>query len=207
MVLLAVLLLSCTAPLKTVTRQYEDAPLCCKSFRDFDYEKIEAGDRKKFRIDGDSRAFLFDTGKSFFMAFELPEYRRPYSITIKSFFIGDRIQTSYIFSPEVIFLDEDFKVARKIDGRAFRYVKPFFGPARNLKVEIPVTDEDQPDKYMIILTTKNLLERKTGIVVPIIIPLIFPGLVGAVPMGSDYVQVPHSPVGKIKIELKPLTAG
>ena len=42
-------------------------------------------------LDEKSKAYVFDTGKSYFQSFELPTVRTPYRITIESYLLGDQM--------------------------------------------------------------------------------------------------------------------
>ncbi len=204
LVLICLLLISCTASIETVRKAYEEAPSCCKKFSEFRYEKIEIGKGRNFYLKASTPAARFSTGKSFFKAFELPDFSRPYRITVRSYFVGDRPEKSYIFFPVVIFLDKKFEVTREVREDAFENMESFFGFRRGLFAEIPVKEENAEDKYMIILTTEDLLKETTLLKVPNTIPLFLPGLAGAIPIGWRYIEVPNAPLGRLKVELRPL---
>ncbi len=205
--IISLLLMSCAVNLQKVTEQYRAAPLCCSGYSEFEYEEIKLGDRRKIFIDSHSKAYEFKWGKSFFRAFKLPEYKRPYGIIIKSFFLGGQPRKAYIFSPMVILLDKDFNITYKIRGNSFTNIKTLIGFRKGLVAEIPVTEEDSEGRYMVILTTEELLRGRTGLEVPVMMPLFIPGLAGALPIGANYIKVPHSPVGKVTVELKALGNG
>ena len=158
-------------------------------------------------IDENSEVFVFDTGKSYFKAFELPEYTALYTITIKSYMLGGHIKSAYIFRPAVMFLDERFSVIRFIDNGVFQFKKtaPFetSGLGAMFEAEIPVAQENAHERYMIILTTDKLLGEKTAKTVQVFVPFIFPGVVGILPTGKEEtVYIPYSPIGKFKIVIR-----
>jgi maltose operon protein len=184
---------------------YRDAPLCCKGFEEFEYEKLALPDSRNFKVDETSQAFAFETGKSYFKAFELPGYSSSYMISIKSYMIGDSVKTGYIFYPAVIFLDEDYSVTRMMETGLFHYARAglseTLGPNRKLEGTINIAPDDGSERYMIVLTTGALLGIREEDEAPVTIPFIFPGFVGIIPTGNEKVFVPHSPVGKLSIKV------
>jgi maltose operon protein len=187
-------------------RQYQEAPVCCGSYDEFEYEKLALPDSRNFKIDENSQAFVFDTGKSYFKAFELPEYSSPYKISVKSYMMGETVKTGYIFYPAVIFLNAEYEVTRIIETGLFRYAKAglseTWGPGRKLEGTIHIDRDNSNERYMLILTTEELLGATEEDEVPVMIPVIFPGFVGVIPTWKkEKVFVPHSPVGEFAIEL------
>jgi maltose operon periplasmic protein len=209
--LCCIFLSACAAPLETVMSRYQEASISCAGYREFGYEKLDIPDSKSFWIDKDSKVFGFDTGKSYFKAFELPKYSSPYSILIKSYQMGG--SPAYIFSPAIMFLDERFAVTRFIEKGIFNYTRISLletsswetGWAFALEAKIPITPENANDRYMVILTTDDLINGKEVFVSPSFAPLILPGVVGAIPTGQvNASNIPHSPIGKIKVVVKSL---
>lgn len=199
-----ILLASCAAPYKKVMARFEESPLCCRGFEEFRYEPLSLPDEKSFRIDEESGAFAFETGKSYFRAFELPPFTAPYSITVKSYLLGDSIKNAYIFRPAVMFLDSRHEMTRLLETGAFAYAKPSLFETSGLRMmytgEIPVSAENAGDRYMIILTTDRLRAETAIHTSRIFIPFIFPGIVGVLPTGAKETNyVPHAPVGKLRI--------
>jgi len=208
-ILSCIFISSCATPYKTVLNRYYEATVCCREFKEFQYEKLYIPDSKSFMIDENSQAFIFDTGKSYFKAFELPEYTVPYTITIKSYMLGDHIKSAYIFCPAVMFLDERLSIIRFIENDVFQYKKtaPFetSGLGAMFEAEIPVTQEGAHERYMIILTTDKLLGEKIAKTVPVFVPFIFPGVVGVLPTGKqEMVYIPYSPIGRLNILIRKL---
>ncbi len=201
------LLYSCAVtPLETVMNRYHEAPACCKGYSEFNYEKLIIPDSKVFWLNEESKAFIFDTGKSYFKAFELPVYSSPYSISIRSYKIGQTAKSFYIFSPAVMFLDERFNVTRFLDKNVFQYHRISLfdfdsaGNAFALEGEISVVQENARERYMVILTTDGVLAKETSEAQQAYVPIIIPGFVSVMPTGRSYaVSIPHSPAGKIKI--------
>ena len=50
----------------------ESGPVCCESFREFDFQPLVAGEKHEVVLDENSPLFEFPEGKSRFFAFRLP---------------------------------------------------------------------------------------------------------------------------------------
>jgi hypothetical protein len=202
------LLASCAMSLGTARERYEAAPVASfQSFADFPYEKLSLKDSKAFRMDEHFPAFDFATGKSFFKAFSLPQSPTPFTVTVRSYLVGQDIQTGYIFAPRVIFLDERFTVTRTLGKGDFHYAKPGLFETWDWRAMLESStriDQSALDEcYLIILTTKEALQKKTTLEYPVIIPFIMPGVMGAIPTGETVdTPVPNSPVGNLRIILE-----
>lgn len=202
------LLASCAMPLGTARERYEATPMVSyQGFVNFPYEKLRLKDSKAFRIDLHSPAFDFDTGKSFFRAFALPQSPTPYTVTVRSYLVGQHLKSGYIFAPRVIFLNDRFTVTRTLEKGDFHYAKPGMfetsGWRAMLEGSTRIDQSVRDERYLIILTTKEALKEKTILPYPVIIPVIMPGVVGAIPTGKKMdTPVPNSPMGNLRIILE-----
>ena len=86
----------CATSYGTALRRYTEAPDCCPSLAELPVEPLRPGDKKSFTMGEGSPAYRFDTGKSYFRAFTLPQGPYPYKVTVKSFVIGDNLKSAYI---------------------------------------------------------------------------------------------------------------
>lgn len=204
-IIIILMLSGCATPYSTVMKSYKEASICCESMEDFEFENIEIGDPKGFDLNEKSSLYLFDTGKSFFKAFALPQSAHPYQVTIRSYMLGDVIKSAYIFFPQAVTLDEDFKVVRSTNPQIFQLQKmgltETWGLRYKIEGHIYFPEGNKVEKYLIILTTDELLRAKISLTAWRIVPFIFPGIVGAVPAGKEEVLVPHSPWGKLNISV------
>jgi hypothetical protein len=199
----------CSIPYAKTISQYENAALCCSSMDKFTFEALQVGDSKSFDLNEKSPAYQFLTGKSYFKAFLLPQSSYPYVVTVTSYMVGDTIDSAYIFCPRVITLYEDREPIRSTDPNNLKLIRAGFfetlketgGIRYKLEVELPFTENNKTEKYLIVLTTSELLRAKTSLSTLRTIPIIFPGVVGVVPVGTEEVLIPHSPAGHIKIIL------
>jgi maltose operon protein len=197
----------CATPYSTVIKNYQDATVSCDSMHEFNFESIRIGDSKSFDLDENSPAYVFDTGKSYYKAFVLPQSSCPFQISIRSYMLGDHIDSAYIFFPQALTLNRNHEVVRSTDPLIFQFKKAGFietliqtgGLMYKIEGQISFTEKNKTEKYLVILTTNELLEAKTSTSTWRTVPIIFPGIVGAIPIGKYEVLVPHSPTGRISI--------
>jgi hypothetical protein len=93
-------------------------PLCCQSLATARRAPLPLVPTK-VPIGKGSPAFDFGGNKAYFVLYELPAYRQPYSIYLSSNSSG-RLDDMALFVPRVALYDEDFKVTRFFDERSLR---------------------------------------------------------------------------------------
>ena len=199
----------CATPLARTISQYQKAAICCNSMEKFSFEPLEIGDSKSFNLNETSPAYQFSTGKSYFKAFLLPQSPYPYVIVIRSYMLGDHIDSAYIFFPQVITMNKNYELIRATDPRTFKLEKAGFiettketwGLMYKLEGEMRFTEDNNDERYLIIQTTDELLGAKTSLSTWRTVPVILPGIVGVVPTGTKEVVIPHSPAGRISISI------
>lgn len=197
----------CAVPLGTVVTQYERAPVCCTAMKELRYESIARGEEKSFDLNEHSPAYAFESGKSYFRAFILPQDGLPYTVTVQSYMLGESIDVAYIFAPAIMTLNDAFEPVRRSDPADFRLkqagftetVEQTWGLMYKLEGQVSFSGENSNEKYLIVLTTGELLKAKTSLSTLRVVPIILPGLVTALPVGEREVLVPHSPAGRITL--------
>lgn len=200
---------SCSMPYSAVMKKYQDASVCCKSMSQVKFETLNIGDSKSFKMNEETDVFLFDTGKSYFKAFEIPQTGYPYHFFIKSYMLGDQIRFAYIFIPYVLTLDEKYHVVRSTVPSNLCLKKAGFmetlresgGLMSKLEGFVHFTGENKNEKYIVVLTTESLLQEKIYKTYRKVIPFIFPGIVGALPGPKDLAIIPASPMGYLNVSL------
>lgn len=198
-----------TTSYEVVMKRYREAPVCCKSITEFSYEDLHQGDSKSFDLNAASPAFAFDTGKSYFKAFRLPTFSAPYRITIRSYILGNDLRSAYIFLPQALLLNDRNEVVRSTDFRFLKLEKAGFsetaketwGIMYKLEGHIDVVAENRQERFLVIYTTEKLLTARMSTSRWVSIPIIFPGIVTAIPVGKEEVLVPASPVGRINVSV------
>ncbi|HYS44690.1 MAG TPA: MalM family protein, partial [Geobacteraceae bacterium] len=207
-----ILLGGCAKPYGAALRQYEGAPLCCESLAGLPVAPLRLGDKKSFDLGGGSPAYRFETGKSFFRAFALPQGPYPYRVTVRSFLVGDDLNSAYLFFPQVITLDENRRVVRSTGPETFTFQSAGFletmqetgGLRHKLEGGLTFADGSLNERYLVVLTTDDLLRGKTPVSTVGDVPLLTPGYSVTVPGGNE-VQVPHAPAGRVSVSLSLLT--
>lgn len=152
-------------------------------------------------------AFNFESGKSYFKAFRLPELSLPYNIKITSYALGDTIREAHIFYPRVALLDEYYAVIWQSAPADFEISRMGFGETASATGGLPVKLEgtvvvDSPNQmYALIYTTRQLMDTTTPYITLQTVPVIVPGLVTVIPTGKQVVQIRHSPFGLLRVEI------
>ncbi len=103
-------------PLKLAQLRLQQATPCCSSFADFSYRNLLPWQPQKFTLGSGSMVANLNGTKSYFLAFRLPtEVKRPYRIALKSELNGRWLQSSYLFAPTIVLLDDGFQPIRSED--------------------------------------------------------------------------------------------
>lgn len=183
-------------PLSLLMEQHRDLIICCRSFKEFGYERLSLPQSKDLSINKHSRASSFNSGKSFFRAFALPEFSSPYTISIESYVQGKNLTDGYIFSPAIIFLNKEHQITRTMLRGLFEYTgdgpsKPLT-PNAALAGKIDITEENKNYRYMIILTPGKTLGKAHE---------HSPTKTAPSALTGKKVPLVHAPAGRLRIKL------
>ncbi len=199
---------ACSVTHQYAIEKYQHSKVCCKDMSEFEYYDLTAETPFMGDINEKSQSFNFKSGKSYFIGLKLPGFNQTYKITLKSFALGEHIDKSHIFFPEVLTLNDDFSVISRSPQSAFKIMKvPINESFKENKWGLPVKLEtsfiiDSPKiKYLVILTTDSLLSCSTPYYAQRFYTIVLPGIVGAIPSYKERIQIPHSPFGKISVIL------
>jgi hypothetical protein len=203
---------ACAKPYSGVLRQYREASPCCASLAELPVEPLQLGDTKSFDLADNSPAFRFETGKSYFRAFTLPQGPYPYRVTVRSYLVGGYLKSAYLFYPQLLTLDANRKVVRATGPGTFSLEQAGLLEAMQeaeglrylLAGGVTFTEGSHDERYLIILTTDELLQGRTS--VPTGGELFLPGYDGPVTAKRE-VLVPHAPSGRVTVALAPLASG
>lgn len=157
------------------------APVCCQSYAAMPYAKLALPDSRSVKFDATSLAYAFESGKSFFSAFELPAWTGPYEVKIQTAGVAG------VLAPRIKILDTEFKPVRTFN-------------ANTEMVEFFVNRENRAERYMIIHNDSAQVGSKPEIRVnPIYLPLG-----GAIIGATEHrVNLPYAPMGQVRVILKP----
>jgi len=198
--LLATLALTgCAIPVRTQihVNALARAQVCCRSYADFSYEPLVMDQERTVELGARSPAFVFESGKSFFYAGRLPAYTGPLSITIDTYgSIGDASETAML-RPEVLLLDKDFTVQRRIAAEKFKR-----SSGANLTGSVFINEKNSDELYLVLYA--NSSPPAEGETVKRLSPtnLYLPG--GVINVGGTEETVPlsASPGGAVKLTLQ-----
>ena len=196
----------CATPRESVLESFAAEPSCCGAMSEFRFEPLNEGDTVRFDLAAGSPAFVFETGKSYFRAFALPD-ARGYTVRVQSYMMGDHIDKAYLFFPQVMTLDDRFRVVRTMAPEDFELRKAGFaeiaretwGLPWKLEGALRFESGNAGERYLVVLTTDALLARSTSTETLRIMPIILPGIVTAIPTHKERVAVPHAPSGHLSV--------
>ncbi len=200
-----VLVPGCATTYRTAVSGFRDAPVCCSSLAEIPVEPLKMGNSTHFTLGKGAPAFRFDTGKSYFRAFALPDGPYPYRVTIDSYLVGGYLKSAYLFRPLLMTLDAGRRPVRIIDGRDFTVNRAGFveamwqagGLKQKLEGSVTFTDANNNERYLVVLTTDALLKGTTAVPVGGESTMLLLGQGGATK--TEYVQVPNAPTGRLGI--------
>jgi hypothetical protein len=190
----------CATTHRTVIKHYQAASICCESINEFNFESIQIGDTKSFDLNEKSPAYIFETGKSYFKAFVLPQSSYPYQVSVSSYMsVPVDIYWAYIFFPQVLTLNKSYEVVRSTDPKNFRLRDNGFISSK-IEGQISFTEKNMSEKYLVILTTNELLKAKTSTYTLRFESMTIDGVMYQFP-NPEKVLVPHSPTGRISVSV------
>jgi maltose operon periplasmic protein len=177
-----------------VATTFSSAKSCCASMAEFKYATLPLPASVVTHIENSSPAFAFATGKSYFLAYQLPTSPEGLKLTIKSYPAGN------IFFPNFLLLDATFKPTRQIGAPDTHFVEPSTWERGHYELEATVLPDDAA-RYLVILTTDADMAGRHEVADSHIL----------MPAGRIYVPVStgpyaheHGPTGKTKLVVRPL---
>lgn len=117
------------------------------------YAPLSVGN-SEFDVGPEGPTFAFDTGKSFFKAFVLPERNGPLKVQVTTF--SNRLVGGY-FQPDILLLDQNKKVSLHLEAPLLKIpaeVSGVFQLSKSTSINIPAGPNYS---FMIIRTTDDLL--------------------------------------------------
>ena len=109
----AAALCSC-ATVAELTRELESKPVCCKSPAEFKYQPLDSAGPASFTLGEGSPVYAFDSGRSYFKAYALPEPLAARKLRVRSSPTGSTAfetkRWSQAYCPQVTFLDAEHRV-------------------------------------------------------------------------------------------------
>jgi len=141
------LLAACVTPVHEQASTLQQAPVCCTGYGEFKYLPLELDKPKSVRLAKDSPAYAFDTGKSYFYAVRLPRYSLPLLLTIESEGVVAGEGRSSVLRPEILLLDDGYRVTRRIAGETFKRNNTAI-----LSGAIFINQDNAAETYLVVFT-------------------------------------------------------
>jgi maltose operon protein len=159
--LCGVLLCACASTVEEQRRSLDEASVCCESISQLPFVPLTAGKPKSVKLDATSPAFDFDGAKSFFFAGSLPPYSAPLALSVESrgTVVPARPEMTSVFRPDVVFLDQSFRVTRRIQPASFKRSR-----GADLRATIFINPENATDAYVIVFTDPRTHAGDGGVV-------------------------------------------
>ncbi|MHC4467675.1 MAG: MalM family protein [Planctomycetota bacterium] len=209
---------SCAPLYSNVMEQYRNASNWYESISEFSFETLHIGDKKEFYINEKSPVYMFKTGKSYFKAFMLPQSSYPYQVSVASCVFASYdpdFPLSYVFFPQLLTLNENLEVVRSSYPADFRarevilteidHIESILEPYCSWYVvagRIAFTEENKAEKYLVILTTNELLKAQTSFSTWTHDMILVEGIpVPGLPYKVE-VLLQHSPAGLIMLSVQ-----
>lgn len=136
---------------------------CCEDPSRFQYAPLPADGSVDFTIDRASPVFEFQSGRSFFRAFQLPALGRPYTLELRSYVEQDEpTRDARVFYPVVAILTDDFLVSRATDLDFLRFDLPVLeqATAPAYRLSLPLDPANTRERYLVVFTPTPLLEPR-----------------------------------------------
>lgn len=138
--------------------------VCCQQLAGLLYQTLEPGKQLQIEINLDSPSYRFESGKSFFAAYKLPENANSLTITLYS------IAGKTVFKPTVMLMDSQFRVTRLLRGNDFQYrpAKGFKGDSLDgqFRVDRSLPGNPLNETYMVLYTTEADRQGETTLLHP-----------------------------------------
>lgn len=180
----------------------EVAP-CCRQLAEIAYQSLPVSRKNTYVINQASPVFDFLGGRSRFVSLELPQSATPYSVAVRSVVTPSNLPGTgrlYVFSPEVLLLDKDFKV---IANRSALFVPAPASmlPPRSASMQAQLTAADLAGaRYMVLHTSRKAIETELNTWRPGVVPVTG----GVVPTGLPApVLMEPSISGEIEVTVTP----
>ena len=215
---MVLLLLSACADLPTQQQaidSLEQAPVCCQLLSGIRYAPFPADISEKITIDANSPAFVFETGKSFFAAYALPDKAVPYRIGIQSYPVGYSASTATVLEPRMTVLDADHNILSNTGSRSLAFTRlgikgmklSFSTALESMFYEGAIVVDNPRAKYLLIYTSMHDIEGGVPYEYMDVAQVYTGGGYWLpLPMGKRETTIGHSAFGVFRLSVKSVYA-
>ncbi len=148
---------------------YDRAASCCDDPAAFNYAELPQAGALDVVIGTLSPVFEFQSGRSHFAAFRLPESAQPYRVRVRSLFDDPQADRASVFYPVLAMMDDTFIVTRVsgLDNLRLEQGLTVPGGEPGLAITAPFDPALARERYLVVFTPAVLLgspppERRDG---------------------------------------------
>jgi hypothetical protein len=138
------------------------SPTCCRTLADIRYERLGLDESRKIVLNASAPAFNFESGKSRFVAFQLPEGKRFKVAVTTHLYGGFYINTSYVFYPVAVVLDGSHKVIGRVENFTPQFRLGFIDAA-GWSGSFPLDTRRTMARYLILFTNGGSSSRELNL--------------------------------------------
>lgn len=184
-----------TADLEQASLQLDSAQLCCENMSQFPWVFLNTEEDLNFNLDESSPVWDFESGRSYFSAFEFSERSGSVEILLRSNMLEEKV-----VEPKVALYNSNFEVVKILDERDFN-IKFSDALARN-RYELAFKVDSVSTPYMVLYADTKGFGEKVTIPHPARLRAEEGG--EPAPMVADPIYY-KSPTGSFALELETLT--
>lgn len=170
-------------------------PVCCLSEADFPWIVLDKVDSFKFEIDKSAPVWGFETGNSYFTAFEFSEQSGTVRVALKS-----NMNDKTVFSPSIALLDENYLVTKTLTAEDFK-IRFSDAMAKN-RYEKTFEVDSVKTPYMVVFTDSQVIGQEVTIPHPAKVRAIESG--EPMPIVTDP-KYRHVHTGELELEIETLS--
>lgn len=127
---------------------------CCEHYWELPFKRVSLDKTYEFQINSELPVYDFRSGKSYVLALEVPLYYKSFKLKIDSYFDDS------VFYPTVAILNDRYFAIKKISDKAIRRENRSKFSRSFISGQIDVNETEEIAKYVLIYTTKDLLDSK-----------------------------------------------
>src|SRR5204862_2711671 len=106
------------------------------------------------------QTYAMAEGPSRVVLLKLPDYQKPYALTIKSFQYKHAFSFTYgIFVPTIVALDGDFAVTRTVPETALQWKSMSMMKGARLEARLPFAEPKKGERFVLLYTRGNRVGR------------------------------------------------
>jgi len=171
------------------------APACCTVLGDFGFQRFPVNFPEKFPIGRDGRAYRFGSGRSFFLAFELPKYESVYHVSVSTWITG-KDEGMSIFCPAILLTDSAYRPVARYTDLAYRGASPTTRYGKpGMEARFVIDERTRAARYIFFLTDPGLASRSRKF-------KRMPGMLpGGLMTAGDTFEVPCSYEGELGLHI------